>query len=347
MQTIELKASKNYSITIDKNFSDLKSAIETIGKGRKIGLISDKEVFKIYKDEILPLLSNNEVKIYLIKSGEKSKNAKNYIKIINQLAKDGFNRSDLIIALGGGVVGDLAGFVSSTYMRGIKLISVPTSLLAMIDSSVGGKNAIDLRYGKNLCGTFYQPDRVCVNTKALETLPEIELMNGLGELVKYALLDESISFEQLKKENIVNLIDKCIKIKKRIVEQDEYDTNLRALLNLGHTIGHALEVLSRYKLKHGACVVKGLSVIAKISKLYYNFDQVTFDKINQIINSFGHDTKVIYNEDEIFEKIKLDKKSSNESVNVVLIKDIGKCEVVSLSLQKLKELLNATLGEKF
>lgn len=335
MITLNAHASKNYQITITRGWQDLSFAgIEM----KKVCIVSDSNVSPLYMNDVRSRLENVTVFEYVIDAGEKSKNAQNYIEILTFLAENEFSRKDAIIALGGGVVGDIAGFVSATYMRGIDFYQIPTTLLAMIDSSVGGKTAIDLPIGKNLVGAFYQPSGVYINLDTLNTLPKVELDNGKGELVKYAFLNEEISKRSL---NFIDeqLICDCLKVKIAIVEEDEKESGKRMLLNLGHTVGHAIETLSEYRLPHGICVAKGLKVAIEISKKIYGFDDKKESEMLELVESVGLDLALPYAMDDIIAQMTHDKKANGNEVSFVLVEDIGKCCIEKLKLEDLKRLI--------
>lgn len=338
MFELEVSASKTYKITIEKGFSLFSERVLPYLVGRNVAIITDDIVDKLFGGILDGFLENKRVVQIVLKHGEKSKNAKNYLNIINALAENGFTREDSVIALGGGVIGDIAGFAASTYMRGITLVAVPTTLLSMVDSSVGGKTAIDLKAGKNLCGTFYQPSAVYTNTEFLKSLPKKEIKNGLGEVVKYAFLSDTVKKSDIKNID-ENLIYKCLKIKRDIVNEDEKESGVRALLNLGHTVGHAIEKLSGYKLSHGACVVKGLRYSIEVSKRLFDLDEKTVNKMYALLKYAKCDLSVNFSVDEIAEQIIADKKRQGDSVKFVAIKDVGKPEIVKIHLSKLKEML--------
>lgn len=338
MFELEVSASKTYKITIEKGFSLFSERVLPYLVGRNVAIITDDIVDKLFGGILDGFLENKRVVKIVLKHGEKSKNAKNYLHIINALAENGCTREDAVIAFGGGVIGDIAGFAASTYMRGITLVAVPTTLLSMVDSSVGGKTAIDLKAGKNLCGTFYQPSAVYINTEFLKSLPKKEIKNGLGEVVKYAFLSDTVKKSDIKNID-ENLIYKCLKIKRDIVNEDEKESGVRALLNLGHTVGHAIEKLSGYKLSHGACVVKGLRYSIEVSKRLFDLDEKTVNKMYALLKYAKCDLSVNFSVDEIAEQIIADKKRQGDSVKFVAIKDVGKPEIVKIHLSKLKDML--------
>lgn len=339
MKVIKVKASKNYDIIVSGGFEDFKiTALEKI-KGEKVAVITDTNVSPLCLEAVEKLLIGKTVYKFVIKAGEESKNAQTYIQLVNDIAKAGLSRKSTIIGLGGGVVGDLSAFVASTYMRGVSYIAIPTSLLAMVDSSVGGKTGIDLDAGKNLLGTFFQPDAVYINTECLKTLPKREMISGLGEIMKYAFIDERIKPSDLDNINYEDLIVKSLEIKRDIVERDEKESGERMLLNFGHTIGHAIEKLYNYKLSHGECVVKGMAYAVEISnKLGYLSDSDTATCLN-FIKSTAVSLDKEFTKEEILSVVKSDKKADGNYVNFVLTKGFANSFIEKIDLSKLSECL--------
>ncbi len=335
MYEIPVKTQKQYTVTVTGGFQDL-DKILSLCAGKRVMVVADENSDRLYGEKVSELFSAEKL---VIPAGESQKNGENFLMLINQLAKRGFQRGDFVLALGGGVVGDLSAFVASTYMRGIGLIAMPTTILSMVDSSVGGKTAIDLSYGKNLCGTFYQPTAVYINLQTASTLPEREVLNGYGEIIKYALLDERVTLGDLKKPLTEELIYKCICIKRDIVEEDEFESGKRMLLNLGHTIGHAIEKLSNYTLSHGDCVVNGLMASVNISQKLFGLDNSTVEKMKEIVTAKGHDTRLIYSIEEIIKSIFADKKSVGDYVNFVALKGVNQPVIQKLKISDLIGLL--------
>lgn len=333
MLELSVSASKNYKITISDDLSGLSDALKVL-KGEKVAVITDDSVNAIYGTVLDEYLAGKKTYKFVVKAGEDSKNAENYLNILNYLAENEFLRSDGIIALGGGVVGDLAAFAASTYMRGIRLFMIPTSLLSMVDSSVGGKTAINLKTGKNLCGTFYQPDGVYVSLDFLKTLPPREISSGYGEIIKYAFLGD-VKKCDIEAPVSENLIYKCLKIKRDIVESDEKEGGARKLLNLGHTVGHAIERLSGFSLSHGDCVAKGLFSALKLSKNVNGLTDEKFNEAYDIISCKNHDLSCPYSEKDIIDLIKVDKKSGANSVDFVLINNDLKGEIKTIGFDAL------------
>ncbi|HHX48792.1 MAG TPA: 3-dehydroquinate synthase [Clostridiales bacterium] len=338
METLIVKAEKKYDIYIDSNWlEDVQKEILSKYPEEKILVVIDENVDKIYAEKLVTLFSKKRVKKYILPSGENSKNINEYASILAELARSNFTRNDLIIALGGGVVGDLGGFVASTYLRGIRFIQIPTTLLSMIDSSIGGKTAIDFDNKKNIIGAFYSPTNVYIDTKLLETLPEEELLSGYGELVKYAILDKKI-YKLINKDiEIKDLIKACLSYKKSIVQKDFKEKNLRMLLNLGHTIGHAIEAKSKFRIKHGAAVALGIIYATKISNKLNLLKESEQIKIFNLLKKFN-----LYSEKEFDVKdyVYSDKKiSSNGKINFVAMQKIGKCKIIAITLEEFIKLL--------
>ena len=259
---------KNYLIIITNDFNNL--AISMKGKGNKVVVVTDENVSSLYLDIIISKLGDtleNDYS-YVVKAGEESKSFETCFELYDFFIINNINRSDVLISLGGGVIGDLTGFVASTYLRGIGLIHVPTSLLAQVDSSVGGKTAVNYRMYKNKVGCFYQPDLVYINYRTLLSLPRKEILNGFVEMIVHSIVNASELFEFLEINylKILNnsqdvwesLIYWNCKIKAQIIEMDEKDKSIRAYLNFGHTIGHAIESACKYNLSHGVCVAWGI-----------------------------------------------------------------------------------------
>lgn len=339
MKSLMIKAQKRqYEVVIEKDFSLLSKKIKGVFSG-KLTVVYDENTHAIFSKEIKSQLADYDLFEIVFPAGEDTKSLQSYAKLLSFLAENKFTRGDGILAVGGGVIGDLCGFVASSYMRGITYISCPTTLLSCVDSSVGGKTAVNLPEGKNLVGAFYAPSLVYVSLSAFKTLPEKEIECGMGEIVKYAFLDCSVSRCDLLEKDYEKLVLKCLNVKKNIVENDEFDKGERAKLNLGHTIGHAIESLSKYAFSHGLCVAKGIAKAIEMSSAYYGFSIDKKAEMLKLLNSCEFNLSVDFSKEEILQKIMLDKKAETDAVNFVLIKDIGKAEVVKLSYDKIKEIL--------
>ena len=332
MNTVTVNASKRYTVYIGENLlSRLSEYIRPLKPSCKIAIISDSNVWPLYGDMVTNVLVNAgyEVISYGIPAGEESKNAEQYISVLNFLAENTLTRADLLIALGGGVVGDLTGFVAATYLRGISYVQIPTSLLAMVDSSVGGKTAIDLPSGKNLVGAFYQPELVICDLSTLNTLPEQVFIDGCAEVIKYGILFDSDLFSHLQEYGLKfdreYVISRCISLKAEVVCADEFDKGLRQQLNLGHTIGHSIEKNSNFAVTHGKAVAIGMAVIAKAGIAAMLTDADVYKNITNLLQKFQLPAKTSLNAMQIASAALSDKKRSGSTIQLVLPRTIGEC----------------------
>jgi 3-dehydroquinate synthase len=301
-------------------------------------VITDSNVSKLYGPAFTEKMKAVGLVADLVEfpAGEPSKNMETLLSVIHQLFALGVDRNSLLIALGGGVVGDMTGFIASIYMRSVPYIQIPTTLLAQVDSSIGGKTAVDLPEGKNLLGTFYQPRAVFIDVNFLETLPAQEYINGVAEIIKYGVIDSAEFFdaqegglEALKKRDPVHLlhmIEQSCRIKKGFVEIDEKDTGIRHVLNFGHTIGHAIEAESNYGMPHGYAVALGMIAVSRICEKLYDLPASDRLRIETLIEAFGLPTVIPQSikTEGIIARLKGDKKKKDEKVQFVLIKNIGK-----------------------
>jgi 3-dehydroquinate synthase len=298
-----------------------------------IAVITDSNVDKYYGEKVVANLENAGFTVvkFVFSAGEASKTLQTFGEVVRFLAENGLTRSDAVLALGGGVTGDLAGFAAASYQRGIDFIQCPTSLLAMVDSSVGGKTAVDLPEGKNLVGAFYQPKTVICDISALDTLPEEFFRDGLGEVIKYGAIKDPTIFDILERNtpeeirrNPESLIAACVKIKRDIVETDELDKGDRALLNFGHTIGHAIEKLSEFGgISHGVAVANGMVAITRLSENIGLTKPGTAKRIENLNRKYGLCREVSFSKDEIAKAARSDKKRGGNDISLVFIKEIG------------------------
>ncbi len=309
-----------------------------IKKFTEITIITDHNVKNIYGQQLYKKLKNFASRVYLFsfKAGEKSKNQKTKQILEEKMFRQGCSRDTLCLALGGGVVGDLAGFIAATFLRGIPIIQIPTTLLAMVDSSVGGKTAIDTNYGKNLIGAFWQPQAVIADISCLQTLPKKQIINGLVEAIKMALTCDQKAFQYIKRnwqgcltgdlKIQQKIIEQAVKVKQSVVAQDEKEqSGLRMILNFGHTIGHALEKISDYKILHGYAVAYGILVEAKIAEIQGILSSNDYQLITQIFSELDihiSDLKK-YSIKEIIRATKQDKKNKLGQSYYIILKKIG------------------------
>lgn len=314
-------------------------------KAKRCALVSGENVFPLYGDIVLESLKNAGVEAYPIvfPAGENTKCLKRYGELLEFLAEHTLTRSDCVIALGGGVTGDLAGFAASTFQRGIGFVQVPTTLLASVDSSVGGKTAVNLPAGKNQVGSFYQPSLVLCDTDTLDTLPERELSAGFAEVIKYGILGDETLFSALEngKADIANIIERCVQCKADIVAEDEHDLGKRRLLNLGHTFGHAVESRSSYTFLHGEAVAIGTAMISRAAVRKGMLDQNACARILSLLHGFSLPTESPYPAAELYDTLLLDKKFSQGILHLIVPQAIGHCETVAVTPAELKEWLEA------
>jgi 3-dehydroquinate synthase len=337
MKKIQLSLEKHqYSVLIHNNFSELKKEVHSFFNGRKIAIITDDNVSNLYLSEVVKELQDDSFKLFnfIINHGEKSKSNSTLSKIYDFLMEIHFERSDLIVALGGGVVGDIAGYAAATYLRGVALIQIPTTLLAQVDSSIGGKTAINYRGIKNLIGAFHQPSLVYINIQTVKTLPEREFRNGLAEVIVHGIIqDESLieftvdhfcNYLDANDDLLEELIFRNCQIKANIVMRDEKDKDIRKILNFGHTIGHAIESIFDYRYAHGECVSIGIISACKVSLFYKLIDYEKFIYINSILSSLKLPIEIKHmNWDKIVQKIKHDKKMNSGEISFIVPTNTG------------------------
>lgn len=350
MKTITVSASRTYDIRIGHGLlTPLGEAVRDLGKAEKVFLVSDTQVYPLYGGAAEASLkaAGYSVSSFVFPAGEESKNGETFLKLLNALAQAGLSRSDLLVALGGGVVGDLAGFAAACYLRGIRFVQIPTTLLAAVDSSVGGKTAIDLPAGKNLAGAFYQPSLVLCDLDALGTLPEDIFRDGCAEVIKYGVLYDQELFSQLEASGLYfdreAVIARCVALKRDVVMEDEKDTGSRMKLNLGHTFGHAVEAHSQFTLSHGKSVAIGLAIIARASASMGICSEADAARIVSVLKAFGLPVQTQYTAEALLPYLLSDKKRSGGTVNLILPKSIGRCIVSPTPVSQLQSILQAGL----
>lgn len=342
MKTINIELKDNsYDILIEDGLlKNIAEKIRLVYEGEKIAIITDSNLHKLYGKDLQAKFVNAGFKVsfIVIEFGEASKSMQTLEYIYNKLACEGITRTDMILAFGGGVVGDIAGFSASTYLRGVSYIQAPTSLLAQVDSSIGGKTAINLSYGKNLVGCFYHPKLVLIDTNVLNTLSEEHIKAGMAEVIKYACIEDKEFFDFLNNINFIDLpshyediVYKCCNIKKKYVEADEIDNGIRMKLNFGHTIGHAIEKYFDYKYyNHGQAVAIGMYNICLESEESGYTEHGTSERIKNILVKYGLEYKLPdMNIAELEKIIKSDKKIMFDRLNLIYLKKIGESNIVS------------------
>jgi len=344
MNIVHVEASHSYDVRIGSGILDtIGEAVSSVSKAEEVFILSDSNVWPLYGERVRNALmaAGFRVSWYAIQAGEQSKNGNEYLKVLHYLSQHQLTRSDLIVALGGGVVGDLAGFAAATYLRGIPFIQVPTSLLAMVDSSVGGKTAINLPEGKNLCGAFWQPSLVLCDVDTLNTLPEDIFRDGCAEVIKYGILYDPQLFSHLEEKGIhfdrVSVITRCVELKRDVVAQDEFDTGARMKLNLGHTFGHGIEAQSVLSLSHGKSVAIGMAIASRASHCP---DQ---ERIIRCLKFFDLPTTVSYSPMSIYHYALADKKRAGSTIRLILPRKIGNCEIVAVPVTDLLDMIKEGL----
>lgn len=338
----------NYDIIIEKGIlKNVGNELKKIYNGKKIAIVTDENIYSLYGDDLNNSLINYgfQPSYIVIKPGEKSKSLEVLNDVYSDLIKYKITRSDLIIAFGGGVTGDLAGFAASTYLRGVNYVQIPTSLLSQIDSSIGGKVAVNLEHGKNLIGSFYHPKKVLIDPDVLNTLPIKFIKDGLGEVIKYACIKSPIFYTVLMNiksnnelfDNIEDIIFTCCNIKKEIVEKDERDTGIRMILNFGHTFGHAIENYYNYEIyTHGEAVALGMYYITQKSESLGYTVPGTSEKIREILLNYNIDCNLpTVNMENIKKSVYLDKKNISGNINLILLKEIGQSFIEKVPVEKI------------
>lgn len=342
MQEVTVHASRDYRILIGTGLLPrLGQEAARCVKGRKVCIVSETNVYPHHgaaAEESLKEAGFTVVS-YVFPAGESSKNGQNYLTLLNFLAENQLTRADLLIALGGGVVGDLCGFAAATYLRGVAFIQVPTTLLAAVDSSVGGKTAIDLPAGKNLAGAFYQPSLVLCDTNTLSTLPDEIFRDGCAEVIKYGILYDRNFFDYLRSTGVSfdreKVIRRCVELKRDVVAEDEFDTGARMKLNLGHTVGHGIEAKSQFAVSHGKAVAIGTAIVSRAAAKCGMLSQADANAIVDILNAYGLPTTTEYSAEELAHFMLSDKKRSGGTVNMIIPREIGRCEMIPTPVEKL------------
>lgn len=330
--TVNLKEN-SYPIYIENGILNRAGEyIADLFHGQRIMIVSDDNVFPLYGKQLCDSLSGYECHSLVLPHGEPTKSFDTLPKVYSAMLDAKLTRSDLVIALGGGVIGDLTGFATSTYLRGIKCVQIPTSLLAQVDSSVGGKTAVDLPQGKNLVGAFFHPKMVLIDPLVLNTLPDHFIHDGMGEVIKYGCIKDSglfdlllshSSFEDLKPD-LPKIIARCVDIKRIVVEADQFDTGERMLLNFGHTLAHTIEQYYQYEREsHGEAVGIGMYQLTKMSEKRGLTAKGCAEKIRKALDIYNLPTSCKLTVSELIKAISLDKKNLNGHLNLVLLKEIG------------------------
>ena len=324
MEKLHVGLGKNsYDIMIGENFfEEFPKYIGEVYSGKKLFVITDSNVHEIYEEKYKEMFKGFNYSIFVLQAGEKHKHIGIMPSIYSAMVNEGLTRKDMVVAFGGGVVGDIAGFAAASYMRGIGFIQIPTTIVSQVDSSVGGKVGVDLPEGKNLVGAFHQPKRVLIDNYFLNTLTDRYFYDGFGEIVKYGCIYDKNFFDRLVE----------------IVEKDEKESNLRMILNFGHTIGHAIEQFTNYeKYSHGEAISAGMVDITKIGERKGFTKEGEVVKIAKLIKALNLPTEIEYPKDEIAKIMKRDKKSTSDGINFVILKEIGEVEIMKIGAEEIFE----------
>ncbi len=357
MEKLHVGLGKNsYEIVIGENYvGKFPKYMKEIYKGEKLFVITDSNVHKIYEKMYNAMFSGFEYIIYVLEAGEKNKHIGIMPAIYSAMVKAGLTRKDMVVAFGGGVVGDIAGFAAASYMRGIAFIQIPTTIVSQVDSSVGGKVGVDLPEGKNLIGAFHQPKLVLIDNYFLNTLTDRYFYDGFAEIVKYGCIYDKVFFDKLVEiaENsgisedsadykqklrshlmkyVNELIYRSCEIKKEVVEKDEKEDNLRMILNFGHTIGHAIEQYTNYEIySHGEAISTGMADIIKIGEKKGITQKNQLEPVENLLKALNLPTDIKYPAENIKEIMRRDKKSVADGINFVFMKEIGEVEIVKMT----------------
>ena len=347
MRTVRVNTNTPYDILIDRGLIKITGElVGSVSNASKVCVITDSNVCAIYGEAVVNSLKSAgfDTAVFTFEAGEKNKRLETISAMYSFMADFNMSRKDIVVALGGGVAGDMAGFAAATYMRGINFVQIPTSLLSQVDSSVGGKTGVDIAQGKNLVGAFHQPILVIIDPDTLKTLPDYFLSDGMGEVIKYGCIKDKKLFETLERENAYDIIDDvieaCVSIKRDVVERDEKESGERMLLNFGHTLGHSLEKIYNFEgLSHGQAVAIGMVMITQAGERAGFTEKGTAESIKKLCEKYSLPTSDKASAADIAQVCKSDKKASGGSVNLVLLKAIGDSFIRKVDLDKLEEFI--------
>lgn len=350
MRSVTVKTSATYEVLIGSGLlQKAGEAVKKVISPCKAAIVTDSTVVHLYEETVRKSLTEAGFSVctFVFPAGEASKNIHTLSHLLEFLAKEEMTRTDLIVALGGGVTGDLAGFGAAVYLRGIPFVQIPTTFLAAIDSSVGGKTAVDLEAGKNLAGAFYQPKLVLCDTDVLQTLPEVVFADGIAEALKYGVLGDAALFEKIAggdfRQDLEEIIETCVSMKRDVVEEDEFDTGKRQLLNLGHTFGHAIEQKSHFQMTHGHAVAIGMHLIAKAAEAKGIAEKGTAAAIAKALEQNQLPKETEFSPAEVAEGTLRDKKRRGGTISFVFPKKIGDCEIVKIPVEEVEALARTAM----
>lgn len=347
MKTVKVATGRPYDILIERGLMNkCGELVRSVTKAQKAVVVTDTNVEKFYAEKVVNSLkdSNFDVELFVFEAGEQSKTLDTIAEMYDCFANFRMSRKDIVVALGGGVTGDMAGFAAATYMRGIEFVQIPTSLLAQVDSSVGGKTGVDIKQGKNLVGAFWQPNMVIIDPDTLNTLPQHFINDGMAEVIKYGCIMDKELFATLENENAMDIIEDiiytCVSIKRDVVNADEREAGMRMLLNFGHTLGHSLEKIYNFSgLSHGQAVAIGMVMVTKATDKAGITPVGTADRIKKLCEKYNLPISDPASVKEIAEYCGSDKKSSGGSVSLVLLKEIGTSFTQKTKLDELEDFI--------
>lgn len=350
MTTVTVSTAKPYEVKIGRGLlASAPGEIRAVTRAETLCIVSDRTVWALYGDDLKDSLTDAGFRCvgFCFPAGEQSKQAATFLSLLEFLAENRLTRSDCIIALGGGVVGDLAGFAAASYLRGIDYIQIPTTVLAAVDSSVGGKTGIDLCAGKNLAGAFWQPRLVLCDTDTLETLPRDIFRDGCAEIIKYGVLFDPSLLALLSETGLdfpkEQVISRCVTLKRDTVAADEFDRGQRQLLNLGHTVGHAIEAHSSYTISHGKAVAIGMATACKAAAAMGICPEADTETLLSLLRKFGLPTNTDISPEALYTHALSDKKRTADRLNFILPEAMGRCRIQAVSLQELRNIMEAGL----
>ena len=357
MNKITVEAAQPYDVLIGDGLLEQCGRLirQACSAAQKVLIVSDTNVAPLYMDTVKSSLEGEGfiVSEYIFLAGEEEKNISSVAGMWSEMAREGFTRTDIVAALGGGVTGDMGGFAAATFLRGIRVVQISTSLLSMVDASVGGKTGIDLPQGKNLVGAFCQPALVIEDTGCLRSLSTEHFTEGMAEVIKYAFIMDGTLFRilssraesgsagslQTDAEALTDIVCRCVRDKAMIIAQDEHDNGIRQILNYGHTIGHVIERDSNYSLSHGVCVAKGMGIIIRACRRSGSLESKSADMMTELIRAYNLPTEDKITPEQAAEGARNDKKKRGDTISVILVNKIGSAEICRMSTEELLEFL--------
>lgn len=352
MTKLEVKTGRSYMVEIGRDLLPtlgirLKSIVPN---AQRLAVVTDSNVASLYLKTVTNVLSSEgfEVSSFAFPAGEASKNGETYLSLLEFLADQAFTRTDALVALGGGVVGDLCGFAAATYLRGVPFVQVPTTLLAAVDSSVGGKTAIDLCAGKNLAGAFYQPSFVLCDLDTFQTLPKQVFSDGCAEVIKYGMLGSQPLLSDLSdgamERDLEGVVARCVGMKRDIVERDEFEAGDRQLLNFGHTLGHAIEKCSSYTISHGQAVAIGMMLITRSAVKKWLCPPEVIERLSDLLSQFSLPTTTNFSADALLAAALGDKKRQGDKMTLIVPTALGQCQRHEVNLEELSSWIEMGLS---